>query len=531
MITPAWTLAFGFSLALMVQLATVQGTWYLDADDWFIVDMGRQVAADPTLSQFTRLWTEEPTWRPVLTVRTTLEYVLFGDAILPRIMVNLLLHLMSGLLVFMLARAWLGRPLAAAWAAVLFVAHPMHAESLAWFHSGFEGITVTVPVLIALWAFAARQPLVVGLVAFQVALLTRENALAVPFVITAAAMIRAAPIERWRQTFIDSSPYWLMVVANVAGRWIAVSLDPERAMGTFHMAEQPALAVLTTVAHPWIPIHPALEARAIWWAVFATVPFGLAFAQRGVPKRAMLTSFGLFALLTLPFLPQFHEAHRFLEAAPGGIEQRWYFFHLPLAGLVIWPAYLMIVRDRRRTGWGAAALAALAALFLVGQSFNARWWSNHGAVARSVAATVEAALTKRPRGLGIVMQGGVDTAEAADQVFLNGPLIWPEAAQRGVHFMHLRFEEGERELASSVVVQRQPRWIPFSVMPPTTRWWTWNPALNRMEPTLLRDIAFPPLAEVPQCCREAGHEGHEHNPWEECVVPTRSQIAPPAPPP
>jgi len=112
--TARWILAIGLATTLLVQLYAVQGTWFLDADDWLIIRMGREVVEEPTLNQFTQFWTEEPTWRPALTARTAVEYLCFGDAIAPRMLLNITLHLVAALLLFAIVQAFFGSSVMAA---------------------------------------------------------------------------------------------------------------------------------------------------------------------------------------------------------------------------------------------------------------------------------------------------------------------------------------------------------------------------------------------------------------------------------
>lgn len=502
-LTPGWILALGLGLAAAIQATSFAGAWYLDADDWFILRMGREVVQNPGLEPFTRFWTEEPTWRPMLTARAGLEELLFGGAVVPRLTVTLALHVLSALLLFLTLRAWLGRPVAAAWAAVLFSVHPMHGETLVWFHSGFEGVTVTVPILLTLWLFASRRSLLLGLLAFQLALLTRENALCVPLLLSAAAATRAKPGQRWDRVVIEAAPYWALLIANAAARIGWVWMDANRVPGgSFHLAENPIAALVTTIGHPWLPIHPGLDGRLVWWLVFAAIPFGLAFVQRGMDTRELKTALAGFLLAATAFLPQFHDAERFLHAWPGGYEQRWYYFHLPLAFLMIWPAYVLIGRDRRRTGWGTASVCALCALFLCAQGFNARWWNQRAAQAQEVTSVIGGALLKYPPGVGIVVTEGRDASELADQVVLNLSVIWPKSGKRGVRAFHLRTEEGRTRLEEARPSRLgQLEWNPVHALPPYVVWFVVDPEPLTMTPIPPGKLTLPEGAVLPACCK------------------------------
>ncbi len=489
---------------MAAQLPSILGGWYLDADDWLLIRMGREVVSDPQPAHFLGFWTDEPTWRPLLTARAALEYALFGDAIRPRLLLNLALHLGCAFMLFQLARAYLGRASAAAWAAVIFFVHPMHGEALAWYHSGFEGITVTLPILATLWLWATHRPPWMALIMFQLALFTRENALCVPLLIASAAALRAPRSARWRRAVLDSAPYLVLLVINAGIRFVAVTMEADRPpLGSFHLSEHLPAAVITTLFHPWLPIHPALPGRLIWWIVYASVPFGLVWMQRRTEQSALKVAAGFFVIASLPFLLQFHDATRFLHAWPGGHEQRWYYFHLPLAGLSLWPAYVCLSRDRRKTGWGMLAVAALAGLMLLTQSLNARWWRAQGQDARAVLDTVDDGLTTRPRGVGLVVTEGTDGATLADEVFLNLPVARPDVARRHLTVAHLRKDSPH----AAPILERvgwsrsgQVQWAPLHKLPPEMRWWVYDSTTGSMTPIEPKDLEVP-VGTLAPCCR------------------------------
>jgi hypothetical protein len=72
------------------------------------------------------------THRPVRTALLAVQIHLFGPNSIGYHAVNLLLHVLNGLLVFLIVRTLLGRPLTALLAAGLFVAHPIQTEAVAY---------------------------------------------------------------------------------------------------------------------------------------------------------------------------------------------------------------------------------------------------------------------------------------------------------------------------------------------------------------------------------------------------------------
>ena len=453
-----WILAAGLGVACVAQAVAVRDAAFLDSDDWFIVRMGRETLMPPADEPppLLRFWSDEPTWRPGLTLLAAAEQGLVGAAALPRVIWNLLLHLLAGVLLFLCVRRWSGQPVMAAWAAVLFACHPLHAETLAWFHSGFEGIPVTVAVLVTLWLHLRRAPLWAGLVAFQAALLLRENAVMVPLLI--------ALLGGWRRAI----PYGVLLGVNIAARPLHAYLLGGGA-GSFHLTDHPVQALLSAAGHPWFPLHPALPARGVLLATFAVLLGALILLQRGRDRRWLAAAAVAYAVACLPFLPQFHAGTRFLQAAPGGIEQRWYFFHLPLAAWVIWPAGLLAGRR-----WAPAALAAL---LLAVQILNIGWWMDRCRVARDVTATVGRTLESGERAVGLVYREGSDDAEIADKVFLEAREAFPNQAAGGLRAFHRRNGRVEEATRGH---RGQPVWKPPRAPVEGARWWRWDDDAGRL---------------------------------------------------
>ncbi len=440
----------------LVQLRVVAGGFYLDADDWFIVRMGRTVAETPSLDHFLRLWTDEPTWRPLLTALSALEWWLFGPDPLGRYAINVGLHAVCAYLAGQIAQSLTASPKAGLVAAILFAAHPIHAEALAWFHSGFEGVVVTTFVLATvLSVLRGRHGL--ALLWFQLALFTRENAAALVPLLALVAAWRAGPGHRLRSA-LRAWPFLVLFLLNVAGRAALVAGGASRpALGSFHLVESPGAALVTTLLHPWFPVHPALGIRSSLWLVFGSFALALMTLMRRTDLRWGFAAIIGALTLSLPFIPVFHEANRFLDADPGGYEQRWYFFHLPTAALVLWPAAVL---GRRFTGTRLVViLAPVMGMLLLGQVLNARWWRHQSDVARAMTEAVEAELrSPAARGaargalaIGVRSTEGADAVELADQVLLNWPVSHPAPTGNAVALFRDRLDDHGRHFERVVV--------------------------------------------------------------------------------
>jgi len=177
---------------------------------------------------------------------------------------------------------------------------------------------------------------------------------------------------------------------------------------------------------------------------------------------------------SLPFIPQFHVAHRFIEALPGGYEQRWYFFHLPLSALMVWPAWLL-VQWMRDNSMAKIAVVVIALGFITAQFQNISWWIERSETATQVANEMSSTKVDR-MPVGLVFSEGSDDANIADQIFLNHNRRYPK---HKIRVFHLRTPVGESvaELAEARKNERGHwHWVSSPGVPKSIRWWHWDDA-------------------------------------------------------
>ncbi len=437
----SYWVALGVIVAVQVGAAWPGG--YLDGDDAFVLRMGQAVASagwGDRLEQLATLWTSEPTWRPLSTARAGVEFALFGGAAAPRLVTNALLHLASSVLIARCAVVVGSGTVRAAVASLVFAAFPLHSEALAWPHSGFEGMTVTAPLL--LWALAwLRGRHRLALLWFGLATLTRENAACVSalvFLVPTAGSHRS----RWA---------WLLAYAGVLALHVAVRVALTRAAGhgtagSFHWVESPQLALLAALGWPLMPVHPAVAGagalRVVAFVLLAATVVGLAW------RRPLRRGTAVVLATMLPFLPQYHDAWRFVSAAEGGFELRWYFFHLPLAASAIWLALALpqSVEGARAKLVVAVTLAALLALCVA----NERVWREGTLTANRVAAALAAHVGPRCAPLELTTVSETDADEVASQVVLNADVFVGADASRCVRCRRLRDGRLERAVSTGL---------------------------------------------------------------------------------
>ncbi len=121
-------------------------------------------------------------YRPFFSLWLRLNYVLFGVSPWGWHLTSLLLHLGVVWIFFLLVRRWSNDPLVAGWGALLFAAHPIHIEAVAWV-SGVPEPLFTLAGLGAIYSYIRyrdeqRQTLqLIAVTLYGVSLFTKETAI------------------------------------------------------------------------------------------------------------------------------------------------------------------------------------------------------------------------------------------------------------------------------------------------------------------------------------------------------------------
>lgn len=122
-----------FALTALLFWPTI-GYELVDLDDLLYIHQNKIVLDGFTGSSiqmaFTHVW--HGMWAPGLWLSYMLDMELFGLEPWGYHFVNLLLHALNAALVFLLFRAWTGKPGRAFWAAAFWAWHPLRIESVAW---------------------------------------------------------------------------------------------------------------------------------------------------------------------------------------------------------------------------------------------------------------------------------------------------------------------------------------------------------------------------------------------------------------
>ena len=306
---------------------------------------------------------------------------------------NIVLHALSALLVLVILRRCLGDDLAAAFGALLFAAHPVQVEPVAW-ASGTKDVLSGFLALGSLALYvrhacrsraggSGRCAYWAGLALLALAVLAKPSAVALPLI--AAALDLGVLRREPRRVAFGLAP-WLLVA--VAGAVPNLLFQPAAAVSAATAPWQRPLVAADAVAfyirHLAVPIAHApfygrtpervLETGALWWTWIAPVAlfvFALLWRKRSPVPLAALAIFvaGLAPVLGLvSFEFQMHStvADRYL-----------YLSMLGPALLVAW----WLREHRGALGYGVLALAlggyAARASMQVGRWKNTRVLLEH----------------------------------------------------------------------------------------------------------------------------------------------------------
>ncbi len=200
--TPRWYIFFILSAGFLLHSFMLNGS-FRNVDDRFSIVENPLIQNPANLDEVFQhgYFKDRSYYRPLVNLSFMLEYQLFGLNAFFYYLDNLFLHLWGALLVFAVARQLLRESLnswptlrqdyAAFWAALLFVIHPIQWEAVANV-PGRSILLCHVFQMISLWLFlqSARASYrriwyVAALFAFGLALLCKESAAMLPFILIA----------------------------------------------------------------------------------------------------------------------------------------------------------------------------------------------------------------------------------------------------------------------------------------------------------------------------------------------------------
>ncbi len=285
-------------------------------------------------------------YRPVTAISYTVDHALFGENPAGYHLVNIALHGLITLFFFLFIGRLLRNSSVPLLAALLFAAHPIHTEAVAWIGAR-AALLAALGVMISLYLYAGaeRRPgrLAGSLAAFAFALFAKESAASLPLLIVIARPFLRRPGERifsWSR----EAPFFALLFLYLLLRLSALGGIGAGSGGSI----EPALLVPTMVRVlggylrllllPW-PLHTndavristfPFDARAFLALLFIAAVL-YAFLRLGRGRREVpfgLAWLGVTLIPVLNIVPLLHfRAERFL--------------YLPSAGFLVAAAFLL----------------------------------------------------------------------------------------------------------------------------------------------------------------------------------------------
>lgn len=216
-----------FVFAVIIYSNSLGGGFVYD-DEYFVV---KNVAirslenlpsffTDPSAIAFSEL--SQDVWRPLTTLSYALNYAVGKFNTFDYHLVNVLVHGLNAVLVFILLSLVFGETVPAFLAAALFACHPVQTEVVAWI-SGRSSVLFLFFYLAAFLAYlqstrnTKRGLFAASLALYAAALLSKEMAVTLPLVIIAYDL-HFAPPERLGKRLARYAPYFILTAGFVLAR-------------------------------------------------------------------------------------------------------------------------------------------------------------------------------------------------------------------------------------------------------------------------------------------------------------------------
>ena len=314
-------------------------------------------------------------YRPVVVGSLWLDFLIWGAQPKGYHLTNLVFHLINTILVFQLGRLIFRPRLVVGSAAFLFLFLPIHGISIFWI-SGRTDLIMTTFYLLSLimfirWNEQKRAfPLAISLLAFGLALLSKEMAVSLPMVLVGVVLLQGSrPLGLLRVALIRTAPYWGMLgvflVLRIAMVGKMAVANPEHdvfnpLMWGKHLAIYLGLLVIPGFHLEIAEIfgrHPVL----LVLATVGSLGILLGLAKMFYRDRQLLFGLGFLLLTLLPVIR---------------LVMRWYLY-LPSVGFSLLVAGMIwkILQNRQRWMFPAATVLLLMVYAGFLRAEQSRWIS------------------------------------------------------------------------------------------------------------------------------------------------------------
>ncbi|MGH2567698.1 MAG: glycosyltransferase family 39 protein, partial [Bacteroidota bacterium] len=156
-------------------------------------------------------------WHPLTWLSHMADYELFGLHPAGHLLMNVFLHLLNSIVLFLLLRSMTGALWQSAFVAALFALHPLHVESVAWAAERKDTLSALF-WFVATWAYLhyARKPTIARITG--VAVLLGLGLMAKPMLVTLPftfLLLDFWPLDRLGILGTDARPKWSEIKPNV----------------------------------------------------------------------------------------------------------------------------------------------------------------------------------------------------------------------------------------------------------------------------------------------------------------------------
>lgn len=231
-------------ICVLLALFTIGAYWQVTGHQFVNYDDDDYVASNPRIRAIDAVWAfttfHEANWHPLTWLSHMIDYRLFGLNAGWHHATNLLLHIASTILLFLVLRRMTGFTWRAAFVAALFAIHPLHVESVAWVAER-KDVLSTFFLMLALLAYAryaehpgiGRYLLVMG--AFALGLMSKPMLVTLPVILLLLdwwPLGRVSNGKGWtlRRLVIEKLP--LIALAAASGVITFIAQDRGLAVGS-----------------------------------------------------------------------------------------------------------------------------------------------------------------------------------------------------------------------------------------------------------------------------------------------------------
>lgn len=259
-------------ICLVLAVVTLVAFWQVIGSQFINYDDDDYVTANPHVRTLDLPWAfstfHEANWHPLTWVSHMIDYRLFGANPAGPHAVNLLLHIASTVLLFLVLRRMTGYLWRSAFVAALFAVHPLHVESVAWVAERKDVLSAFFWMLTMLaYVWYTERPDVKRYVpvaaALALGLMAKPMLVTLPFVLLILDFwplrrVSAEKVWTWRRLVIEKTP--LVGLAVISGILTFIAQHQVLAVGSleqYPVGIRIANALVACTAYLAKTVYPA----------------------------------------------------------------------------------------------------------------------------------------------------------------------------------------------------------------------------------------------------------------------------------